>query len=572
METTRNSTPGAVPHAGAESPALEKEQIQACKGWVMQLEKTLKSLQLYKTNHEISKRMEIALTQQMAAYLEAWGRTGLAIRATEILLEENSVYLREKAAGSLSFLFFRDGIRKITFLPGLTREEIHDFLFCLKQMSGKANEHGDLVTMFWECNFHFIRYVALDTLHPDRAASRVSDQLASATVQAPEVEVSVAAIEQPAAHVPTEECHLTEEELDGICAQLVGENERNSMESILMLAAELITMEPSEEERLNIIDVLVRTIELQLAEKLVVTRRALLQFFQVTVGAEDLERLQVLTGAVRSSLSKPKNVDALLADMPGPDVIPPALLEEYLRCLEPAAALALLRHLTELENPDHRRTVSDAVASFGAAAREAMTAFVRGLSSPIPSVLIHELLHIAVKLGPISSAPVLRELIKRSDEQTRLTLALSLDRYQPGPTGEAWRSLLRDPSAKVRSAMLKMTERSGHPDLVPDLRAMAEAPDFSQQAIDNKRRVFTAAARLASDDENITWLSGQVQPAKRRWFAKQRDRETSMAAALALASMRRDGAGRALGQLMKTGDRVARSVCRELSKRSVIKT
>ena len=84
------------------------------------------------------------------------------------------------------FQLYCDGVRELSFLPGLSQKEIHALAMTFYGESGAEQE--DMVTSLWKREFKSIRYYAVDTLgiqvdeqgDADMLSTR-SEQLASST-------------------------------------------------------------------------------------------------------------------------------------------------------------------------------------------------------------------------------------------------------------------------------------------------------------------------------------------------------------------------------------------------------
>ena len=65
---------------------------------------------------------------------------------------EVAVYENENRSESLAFLFFKDGVREITFLPGIEGDEMERFLDVLQRARDLKPDADDLLTVLWEAN------------------------------------------------------------------------------------------------------------------------------------------------------------------------------------------------------------------------------------------------------------------------------------------------------------------------------------------------------------------------------------------------------------------------------------
>lgn len=127
------------------------------------LEKAVRSQRLYQPNNPVYQGF-IAATKQ--SFRELWDR----VSSLSVTVEEGSfrVHGREHAAGegrdSLSFLFYKDGIRYLTFLPGF-EDEVEHFLDVVNQARAQDKRTDeDMVTLLWREEFASFRYSYVDAL------------------------------------------------------------------------------------------------------------------------------------------------------------------------------------------------------------------------------------------------------------------------------------------------------------------------------------------------------------------------------------------------------------------------
>jgi hypothetical protein len=73
-----------------------------------------------------------------------------------------SVEKSEERRSSLPFLFYKDGLRELSFHKGLDKEELHEFFRTISEVSDLPAEDADIVNALWEKNFVYIRYYSID--------------------------------------------------------------------------------------------------------------------------------------------------------------------------------------------------------------------------------------------------------------------------------------------------------------------------------------------------------------------------------------------------------------------------
>ncbi len=135
---------------------------QAAEAWLRQLARTLKVYRLYQRDNPIVVHAHDQVIAGLEALLAKHGRMGFRFTATEIALGEEVLVHAGHAASEegvqygaldeLPFMFYRDGVRKVTLQPSATRGELDAFFEALRLSGGASDSHDDLVTMLWQAN------------------------------------------------------------------------------------------------------------------------------------------------------------------------------------------------------------------------------------------------------------------------------------------------------------------------------------------------------------------------------------------------------------------------------------
>ena len=144
-------TPVELPDHGAEDSAewsdMEEMPFEKVRELFNTLGKALRAFQLYDENNPVYKRFVSSLSE---AFTDLWTEIdGLNVSVEEdrFKLAGEEVYRSTSRADSLSFLFYKDGVRDVTFLPDIEGEELERLLSLLqKAKTLKATEGDDLLT------------------------------------------------------------------------------------------------------------------------------------------------------------------------------------------------------------------------------------------------------------------------------------------------------------------------------------------------------------------------------------------------------------------------------------------
>ncbi|MEJ2678229.1 MAG: hypothetical protein P8174_04030, partial [Gemmatimonadota bacterium] len=127
------------------------------------LSKTLRAFQLYKPNNPVLQRFKEALYE---SFRQLWRNADvLHVTVSEDGLHwAGQVFNMGDGRDNLAFMFYKDGIRYLTFLPGF-EDEMDTFLDVLnraRQLDQVAED--DLITLLWERDFSAFQYGYVDQL------------------------------------------------------------------------------------------------------------------------------------------------------------------------------------------------------------------------------------------------------------------------------------------------------------------------------------------------------------------------------------------------------------------------
>jgi hypothetical protein len=126
--------------------------------------KALRAHQLYDENNPVYQRFVSALRQ---AFAELWGRVDrlqVGVEEERLTWMGEEVYRVQNRNDSLAFLFFKDGVRVATFLPGVEKEELVELMSVVQRARLARTEGDDLLTILWEADLSYFEYKYVDLL------------------------------------------------------------------------------------------------------------------------------------------------------------------------------------------------------------------------------------------------------------------------------------------------------------------------------------------------------------------------------------------------------------------------
>ncbi len=149
------------------------------------ISKGMRATQLYLPNNPVYQR---AVDNIRTAFRQIWQATDdlvFDIGETEMRWEDKSVYSQEQRNESIAWTLFKDGVRSLTFKPGVEAVEIVRFLAVLQQAKNlQADAPDDLLTLLWAEDFQFVSYtfreLASENAVPIERSEAVTAQLGGA--------------------------------------------------------------------------------------------------------------------------------------------------------------------------------------------------------------------------------------------------------------------------------------------------------------------------------------------------------------------------------------------------------
>src|SRR5438105_3164765 len=178
------------------------------------LSKAIRATQLYLPNNPVYQR---AVDNIRAAFRQIWQATDdlvFDVGETELRWEDNVVYSQDQRNESIAWTLFKDGVRSLTFRPGVEETEIVRFLGVLQQARNlQADAPDDLLTLLWAQDFQFVAYTFRELASENAVPIEKGDTIPSAAPphvrqqvqdEAPPKREGLVSIDEAAMH-PTEE-------------------------------------------------------------------------------------------------------------------------------------------------------------------------------------------------------------------------------------------------------------------------------------------------------------------------------------------------------------------------------
>ncbi len=144
------------------------EEIKSAKIVLQACLKARKTLRMYPSNNPIYINTLEDTFEKFKLFFALKDKLIFRIRLYDIYYEDERIYHNEvQKDENLAFFLYKDGLRELTFSKRMPFEEMTAFLKIISQDFENVVLDDDTVTLFWESDFRYIRYVVEDTFLAD---------------------------------------------------------------------------------------------------------------------------------------------------------------------------------------------------------------------------------------------------------------------------------------------------------------------------------------------------------------------------------------------------------------------
>ncbi|MDQ3555314.1 MAG: hypothetical protein M3409_00850, partial [Gemmatimonadota bacterium] len=131
---------------------------EVVRGW----DRALRAFLLYEGTGPTIERLMALLRRQTAALWDVLPELSLTVEENVLRWGEEGVYAAEAGTENLAFVFYRDGIRELTLLPGF-EDETAGWVALLARVQRVRSDDEDLLTLLWDGEWRSLRYLYVDS-------------------------------------------------------------------------------------------------------------------------------------------------------------------------------------------------------------------------------------------------------------------------------------------------------------------------------------------------------------------------------------------------------------------------
>jgi hypothetical protein len=572
--TELESTAGGPAEGTAGWSDLSDAPVARVRELFVVLGKAFRAYQLYDENNPVRQRFVESLRQAFEGMWTEVDRLTLTVDEDRIFLVGQEVYKAESRSDSLAFLFFKDGVREITFLPGIQDDELVRFLGVLQRARKLVPEGDDLLTVLWEEDLQHFQYQYVDFLAEGVELPQPGDGATTQQLQgvlggelgeqeeeeAPDASAQQAADQAPAATVSREDFNptlysLDPREMETLKTELHKELHRDTRGDVLSALFDRLE-EPARPDRqseiLGVLGTLLPNFLSRGALKAATRVLEELRKLEAMPGIFDEERL-AQSRELLDRVSAPEAISELIQALyDGSIRSTPQQLAVFLRFMRAGALSPLLRAAETVEHKELRAVLRSAVHGIAERNRGAV---VRLLDEPDP-IIASGAARLAGDIQIAEAGPSLAGLLAHADPSVRLAAVEAAVSLKASTAAGALQHTLHDPERDVRIAAARAlgTLRYG-----PAGERIAEILDSREiRAADISEKVaFFEAYGMVAGDAAVRTLDKLLNG--KGFLGKREPSEIRAAAALGLGKVGTAAARTALNKSVDEEDPVVRT-------------
>lgn len=517
------------------------------------ISKAARAHQLYLPNNPIYRR---AIDNLRAGFGPVWDEVSelkLTIGESEIRWFDTPVAGEpgNKSSDNLAWLFYKDGVRELTFNKGFEEAEVVPFLGLIQRARKGSPDEDDLVTMLWEADFAFVHYGYVDLLQ-EGGVGELADGGELQPVGAGEVVQGTHDAVQEAqasgfvniADFDSTLYFLDEREIEYLHAELKREYEKDLRVRVASVLLDIFESQPDPEVRAEALENIHTLMVYLLTAEDFSGVAYVLREGQVTIGRAEgvTDQHRQKLGELAERLSAADALSQLLQSLDETPTLPPeADLAELFDQLRPTALATVFLWLSKTQNDRLRPLLQSAAGRIAGANTSEL---VRLIGAPQPEVAT-EAVRLAGALKTQAAVAGLGKLLTNSDVHLRQVAAHALAEIGSPGAMQALERAIDDDDRDVRvTAVRAMTARNYRPAL-SRLETVVKGKRVREADLTEKMAFFEGYGSLCGEG-GVSHLDAVLNG--KGFLGRREDSEIRACAAIALG---RVGTPKAIETLRK---------------------
>lgn len=561
------------PSLTGEEADDDKAEIQSAKEVVQYLSKTEKTLKIYLPNNPIHQKFITRLFEKLEVHLAGYGPLRLRIKQFELFCLSQAIYENMNRLESIAFKLYVDGLREISFYPGLEKEEV---ITLLKILSHEVNDDesdevradDDIVTLLWEKHLTHIQYIVVDDLRGEMDALETCKEMRpepplpqrlnavyQQEVQAASVPFSSKGVEVPALHI----FKLTEEEISSMKRELRWEEEIDIVNELEGMLFDILRIETDPARFSEVIQIIDSILEELIFKADFVHARKILEFFWEMLESERPLSPELVT-LVKEALIQAGNSERIASLGPVLERLSSEDLDQFLPFMvlfKKEVIPSVIGLLALVKTLKTRRILCDILVELG----QMDVKLIISRMEDGNWFVLRNLIYVLGKIGDEQILDVFPRFIHHKEVKIRKEVLHVLDAMANPKTEKLLMGFISDPDLSNRVYAIKSLVKKQVEAGLPLLLELIGGKSFELKALYEKKEIFNAIAMLGRDAV-VPEIEKHIHV---RWslFKNNQADERGLCAALSLQRIGTPAAVEALQRGRRSGRKSIREACQK---------
>jgi len=562
---------------------VDGETIRQVKDIIGRFVHTIAAMRLYPFGHINVTKFRDNLYQRLTSFLDERGEFEIEIKESVFTFAGGIVFQEDSGIKSLPYMYYNEGMRALTFIPGLTREELYDFLEITANFAERTPGESDIIEELWERDFEFIRYDAAEGFLETKISAGLEGRPLDLRIDRGQLysgQIRLDTDDQAAAHARSQEISRTSaKDAAGLAGffETIDRTDQSSLDSMISAEHDL----SSDKEFIETVFEVLYLEDRQ--DKFIEILGYLKSYLQILFKRADLGNAVLLLNSM-SDLQK-----ALRASSP---IRSEALLQK-IREITLDADIGLIRQIAKPDRIEDPRTLYEFLAWLGPRMLPIGTDVFESAAEPAWREAGVEYLRVMIRDHPtetvamaqIRKPDLTKTLISLLGEQDDKKAVLQLGAFAKSENSEirleAIRTLgslshdlarklileyLNDPDERIRIEAARAAHLDSDERTLSQILQIIQTKAFLARSSIERGTLLLAVGR-SNTAEAAEILKNLVR--KKRLFGGERLQETRLLAVAGLAAMKIPAAREALQAGSQVGNQAVATACSQaLRKRS----
>jgi len=534
----------------ASAPEISEAEAKPVRELLQVVQKTKRAFEMYPENNPILQKFRDDLVRRFGLFFEAEEYLTVLIRQHDIYYKGVSVYHNDEKEDNLALVFYKDGLREITFKSGIPEDEILDFVDIIRARPEASVESfdDDIVTLLWEKDFMYITYYvveefvegsALEAREVERlmeAGNASEADLEEAYQDAQDEDASEEGLMSPMDTIKMGfggVFNLSEEEVKALKEEMSGLDDDVFLQSAIEILFESLYLDKGTPDFGVLMD------------NLDSARNYLVDVGNLGSAALILKRFGELAGQssefnkdeiyrMKKSLaeaSSPAGIKRLSDMFANGREVTEGDFRLYLSQLDRNGIIPLFSLAGEISDIELRKVVLDALTTLGRNSMDILAGAVKDRRWQIARNAVA----ILGRIGDKSSIEPLKAALDHEEPRVRREAIRSLGMVGGPKAGEALVLALEDEDPQIRIAALRFMPRAQSYSVIDSLAEYINRQDFQDRSFSEKRAFFEIIGEIGQ--ERVLPMLIKIFRKKSLLFSSTKKDELRAAAAYGLGNV-----------------------------------